>query len=61
MRHTDGAVTPWTVVRANNKKRTRLNVIRHILSSLDYAQKDAKCAGAPDAKIVLMGDEFLNA
>lgn len=59
LRHTDGNVTPWTVVRANDKKRTRLNVIRHVLSGLDYAEKDETRIGKPDAKIVLTGDEFL--
>ena len=34
--HTDIKQAPWYVVNADNKKRARLNVIRHLLSLLDY-------------------------
>jgi polyphosphate kinase 2 len=36
--------TPWYVVDANRKKLARLNVIRHILSRLDYEGKDKRLA-----------------
>lgn len=58
MLHTHSNFAPWTVVRANDKKRTRLNVIRHFLAALDYAGRDAEAVGAPDGKIVLPGDTF---
>ena len=32
--------TPWTVVRADDKKLARLNVIKALLTRLDYADKD---------------------
>lgn len=32
--HSDS--TPWYVVRANDKKQARINVIRHLLSVVDY-------------------------
>ncbi len=31
---------PWTVVRADSKKKARINVIRHLLAEIDYAGKD---------------------
>ena len=34
--HTDTADAPWYVVNADNKKRARLNVIRHLLSLIPY-------------------------
>src|SRR6187455_1499850 len=34
--HTDIKQAPWYVVNADNKKRARLNVIRHLLSMFDY-------------------------
>jgi polyphosphate kinase 2 len=34
--HTDIKQAPWYVVNANDKKRARLNVIRHILSMIPY-------------------------
>jgi polyphosphate kinase 2 len=33
---TDIKEAPWHVVRADDKKRARLNCIRHLLSSIDY-------------------------
>jgi polyphosphate kinase 2 len=38
---THNPVTPWTVVRADDKRAARLNLIRNILSRIDYADKDA--------------------
>ena len=34
--HTDTKQAPWHVVNGDDKKRARLNVIRHLLSSIDY-------------------------
>jgi len=55
--HTDHA--PWTVVRANDKRRARLDVIRHMLKTLDYDGKDKKAIGAIDEKILGSGPGFL--
>ena len=38
--HTDRA--PWTVVLSNDKRRARINLVRHMLQKLDYAGKDEK-------------------
>ena len=35
--HTEHA--PWTVVRSDNKKKARINCIKHILSNIDYPNK----------------------
>jgi polyphosphate kinase 2 len=55
--HTDTA--PWTVIRANDKRRARINLIRHILTTLDYEGKDKQAIGAVDDKIVGSGPGFL--
>jgi polyphosphate kinase 2 len=34
--HTDTQLSPWWVVEADNKKKARLNVISHLLSSIPY-------------------------
>jgi polyphosphate kinase 2 len=47
--HTDAA--PWTIVKSDDKKRARLAVIRHVLSSLDYTGKDAEAIGPNDSAI----------
>lgn len=50
--YTDTADAPWTVVKSNDKKRARLNCMKHFLSTLDYPGKDPKVARAPDPLIV---------
>ncbi len=35
--HTDHA--PWTVIRSDNKKKARINTIKHILNHIDYPDK----------------------
>ena len=44
--------TPWTVVRSDDKRRARVQVIRHILAQLDYSGKDAAALAPLDPKIV---------
>lgn len=39
---THSAHAPWHVVRANDKREARLNLIRHLLSNLDYDKKKQK-------------------
>jgi len=59
-KHTDMPDAPWTIVRANDKKRTRLETIRHFLSEVPYAGRDEKLVKALDRKIVMPAREFLN-
>ena len=48
--HTDSA--PWTIVKSDDKKRARINAMRHVLNVLDYEGKDTSVATAPDPSIV---------
>ncbi|MBK5926198.1 polyphosphate kinase 2 [Rhodobaculum claviforme] len=50
--YTDTADAPWTIVKSNDKKRARLNCMRHFLASLDYPGKDMAVVGTPDPLIV---------
>ena len=50
--YTDTADAPWTIIRSDDKKRARLNCMRHYLASLDYPGKDASVALQPDPLIV---------
>ena len=50
--HTDTADSPWIVVKSDDKKRARLNCMRHVLSTLPYPGKDPRVAYAPDQRIV---------
>ncbi|MBB4953071.1 polyphosphate kinase 2 [Agrobacterium vitis] len=52
LKETHAKDAPWSVVKANDKRRARLNVIRHLLLSLDYTGKDIKAIGDIDGKIL---------
>ena len=48
---TDSGDAPWTVVRSDDKRRARLNVIRTVLDGLDYTRKNSAAIGKVDRKI----------
>jgi polyphosphate kinase len=50
--YTDTEDAPWTVVKSNDKKRARLEAMRHILEQYDYDGKDAEIVSKPDRKII---------
>jgi polyphosphate kinase len=50
--HTDLPETPWTVVKSNDKKRARLEAMRHVLSRVPYEGRDEQLVGHPDPMIV---------
>jgi polyphosphate kinase len=57
--YTDTKDAPWTVIRSNDKKRARLNCMRHFLASFDYPNKDESVATPPDPLIVKSADHVL--
>ena len=50
--YTDSPRAPWTVVKSNDKKRARLEAIRHVLRKFDYEGKDADALGEPDEALI---------
>lgn len=56
---THSAHAPWTIVRANDKRRARVAVIRHILGRFDYDGKNEDVVAGPDPLILGQGPEFL--
>ena len=50
--YTDTADAPWTIVKSNDKKRARLNCMKHFLSALPYPGKDKRVVGRPDPLLV---------
>lgn len=56
---TDSAAAPWTVALANDKRRVRLETIRHLLGVVPYAHKDPEALGRPDPEIILSASTFL--
>jgi len=53
--HTEYA--PWTVVTSDNKKKARINVIKHILSQFDYEGKSSKLGLTTDPEILYDGSK----
>ena len=51
---THTSYAPWIIVKANDKKRARLESMRHVLSTLDYTAKDdPRTHLSPDPDTVL--------
>lgn len=50
--HTDTGDAPWTVIKSDDKKRARINCMRHFLHNIDYTGKDKRIVFEPDMKIV---------
>ncbi|NIZ08868.1 polyphosphate kinase 2 [Pseudooceanicola sp. HF7] len=48
---TDIKPAPWTIIRADDKRRARLSAIRHVLHALDYDGKSEKAIGEIDPLI----------
>jgi polyphosphate kinase 2 len=50
---THTSFAPWVIVKANNKRKARLESIRHVLSLIDYKGKDLSSVSLfPDPDIV---------
>ncbi len=53
--HTQHA--PWTVIRSDNKKKARINCIKHILRNIDYPGKIDPSELVHDDKILISGEK----
>ncbi|WP_425038959.1 polyphosphate kinase 2 [Primorskyibacter sp. S187A] len=45
---THSEIAPWTIIKTDDKRRARLNAIRHVLRQIDYAGRDDKALGTVD-------------
>ena len=57
--YTDTADAPWTIIKSDDKKRARLNCMRHFLASLNYDDKNFELVGEPDQFIVTSSDHAI--
>lgn len=58
-RRTHTEITPWTMIKADDKMRGRINAMRHVLHTLPYDGKDEEVAHAGDPLIMASaGDVF---
>ena len=51
--------SPWIVIKANDRRRAHLALIRHVLSNVDYAGRDPSTIGAADPEILGLGPKAL--
>lgn len=58
--YTDTADAPWTIVKSDDKKRARINCMRHFLNAMSYSGKDSHVVGRPDPLIVGSGDQVVH-
>ncbi|MEN8303850.1 MAG: polyphosphate kinase 2 [Campylobacterota bacterium] len=57
--HTEAA--PWTIVKSDNKKKARINCIKHILNFVEYPDKISKKEIKVDCDIIVYGrDEAIS-
>jgi polyphosphate kinase len=56
---TDTADAPWTVIKSNDKKRARLEALRHVLSVVPYSGRREDAVGTPDSRIVVSAADVL--
>jgi len=56
--HTDTKDAPWTIIRSDDKKRGRINCMRHFLHHLDYPEKDHDVVVPPDPFVVGSSKDF---
>ena len=50
-------IAPWTIIKSDNKKKARLNCIRHILSNVEYENKTDEEIFEIDNLILISGIE----
>ena len=52
---TNRTLTPWSIIRSDDKKKARLNCIKSILVNIDYKGKIAKKKLENDPEIIISG------
>jgi len=55
LNETNRTLTPWTIIRSDNKKQARINCMKHLLSSIDYEGKLKRSKLVPNSDIVISG------
>jgi len=49
---------PWTIIRSDDKRRARINAIRHVLRKLPYPKKDRKACKVDPRMTLKVSDVF---
>ena len=57
---TDTDYAPWITIKSNDKKRARINAMRHFLNQFDYEGRDNSVVFDPDPLIVRRGRDAVD-
>jgi polyphosphate kinase 2 len=57
--YTDTREAPWIVLKSNDKKRARIEAIKHVLLKFDYDGRNDEVIGKPDPNIIGPASEML--
>lgn len=55
LNETNRSLAPWTIIRSDNKKKARINCIKHLLTEVDYEGKIDKKKLHADPKYIISG------
>jgi len=55
LNETNRTLSPWTIIRSDNKKMARLNCIKHLLSQIDYKDKVSVEELRTDPNVLISG------
>jgi len=55
LNETNRTISPWTIIRSDNKKKARLNCIKHILSKVEYNGKISQEELLIDPEVLISG------
>ena len=56
---TNTTLSPWTIIRSDNKKKARVNCMKHILSLIDYEDKTDPKDLISDPEVIISGIDEL--
>jgi polyphosphate kinase 2 len=57
LNETNRTISPWTIIRSDNKKKARLNCIKYVLSKVEYDHKISPEELVVDPEVVVSGIE----
>jgi polyphosphate kinase 2 (PPK2 family) len=57
LNETNRTISPWAIIRSDNKKQARLNCIKYILSKVEYDNKIPQQELEIDLEVVVTGIE----
>jgi hypothetical protein len=58
---THNSFAPWTIIKSDNKKKARINCIKHILNLVEYPDKIHDNKISIDNEIIIYGrEEIIN-